>query len=87
MSPTTGYKWLDETDRSRVAFAAASDRNYPSNARFGFGNDSQPILRRPLKAFGRLRRIEPKIAVRQRLTTLLVIVMVLQHYTRLVPFP
>jgi hypothetical protein len=53
----------------------------------GLGNNSQPVLRRLLKAFSRLRRIEPKIAVRQRLTTLLVVVVMLQHYTRLVPFP
>ena len=52
-----------------------------------FGNNSQLVLTRLLKASSRLWRIEPEIAVRQRLTTLLVVVMMLQHYTRLVPFP
>src|ERR1700730_8546085 len=32
-------------------------------------------------------RIEPEVALGQWLTALLVVVMMLQHYTRLVPFP
>src|ERR1700730_15845167 len=52
----------------------------------GFGKT--PVrLRGPLKTYSRLRRIEPEVIVRQWLTALLVVVMMLQHYTRFVPFP
>src|ERR1700731_2019248 len=44
-------------------------------------------LRRPLNACSRLRRIEPEVIVGQWVTALLVVVMMLQHYKRFVPFP
>src|SRR5439155_19401171 len=34
-----------------------------------------------------LKHIQPKVTVAQWLTALLVVVMMLQHYTRFVPFP
>src|ERR1700730_10746883 len=52
----------------------------------GFGKT--PVrLRGPLKTYSRLRRIEPEVIVGQWLTALPVVVMMLQHYTRFVPFP
>src|ERR1700675_67671 len=43
--------------------------------------------RRLVKTCGSLKHIGPMVAVAQWLTALLVVVMMLQHYTRVVPFP
>src|SRR6266481_9168322 len=43
--------------------------------------------RRLGKGCRRLKYIQPKVTVAQWLTALLVVVMMLQHYTRFVPFP
>src|SRR6266481_3247797 len=43
--------------------------------------------RRLVKTYRRLKHIGPKVTVAQWLTALLVVVMMLQHYTRFVPFP
>jgi hypothetical protein len=40
-----------------------------------------------LKTYKSLGRIEPEVTLVQWLTALLVVVMMLQHYTRFVPFP
>src|SRR4029077_2034223 len=43
--------------------------------------------RRLGKTCRRLKHIQPKVTVAQWLTALLLVVMMLQHYTRVVPFP
>jgi hypothetical protein len=54
----------------------------------GLASVTSPLRsRRPLKASSRLRRIEAEVTVGQWVTTLLVVVMVLEHYTRFVPSP
>src|SRR6202034_4851827 len=57
-----------------------------SNARVG-PRTAAVRLRGPLNTHSRLRPIEAKVDVGQRLTALLVVVMMLQNHTRFVPFP
>src|SRR6266481_8615005 len=57
-----------------------------SNARVGL-RTTRVRLGGPLNTYSRLRHIEPEVIVGQWLTALLVVVMMLQHYTRFVPFP
>src|SRR5580658_1315318 len=53
----------------------------------GFGNTPHNILRGVLKTYISLRRIDAEVILGQWLAALLVVVMMLQHYTRFVPFP
>src|SRR5216684_5648121 len=57
-----------------------------SNARVAL-RTTRVRLGGPLNTYSRLRHIEPEVIVGQRFTALLVVVMMLQNYTRVVPFP
>src|SRR4029077_15878083 len=80
--------WLDETDRSQDAFDM---RPVTGIRHFGppAPGSATPLeySRRLVKTCNRLKHIEPKVTVAQWLTALLVVVMMLQHYTRVVSLP
>src|SRR4029077_1221007 len=85
---TARYKWLDETDRSQVAFdmRPVSGISHCGPPAPGAANTSW-YSRQLVKTCRSFKHIEPKVTVADWLTALLVVVMMLQHYTRVVPFP
>src|ERR1700685_4518595 len=69
---------------SRSHGCATSERKYQfPNASGGFGDNSEGHLC-PMAGSGGLK---PEVTIAQWLTALLVVVMMLQHHPRVVPFP